>query len=330
MKLEEVGEFGLIERLRRGRLPGGRGLRLGAGDDAALLETEGEGLLAFTTDMLVEGVHFDLSFTDAFSLGYKALAVNLSDLAAMGGGGRSWAVVSLGLPEGFELETVDELYSGMAAAGGGYGCAVAGGDTVRSPVGLLLNVALLGTVREEGLLTRGGARAGDIIMVTGEIGASALGLAALLAGRGGDPTFSHYVDIHLRPRPRLDIAPSLRSRGCVAAIDISDGLLRDLGHICEESGLGAVLDYLSVPLPPGATEAAASLGADLAPLVLGGGEDYELLLAVDPESASELQESGTAFTVGRFEEGAGVRVVDGEGREMKVPSPGWEHFREAP
>jgi thiamine-monophosphate kinase len=330
LKLEEIGEFGLIDLLRRRHLSGGTGVRLGAGDDVALLREEGGGLLAFTADMLVEGIHFDLSFTDTFSLGYKSLAVNLSDLAAVGGGGPCWAVVSLGLPPGFEVEAVEGLYRGMAEIGGEHDCAVVGGDTVRSPRGLLVNVALLGRVREEDLLPRGGAAAGEILMVTGALGASALGLAALLRGRGGEPEFSHLVDIHLRPRPRLDISSTLRSRGATAAIDLSDGLLRDLGHICEESGLGAVVEYHRIPLPAEAENAAAALQADLPSLVLGGGEDYELLLAVRPERAGELEGSGTAKAIGRLVEGSGVTVLGPDGRGMDTASPGWDHFRGKP
>ncbi len=329
MRIEELGEFGLIELLRAGRLPRGEGVRLGAGDDAALLEGTDGTLLALTTDMLVEGIHFDLSFTDRASLGYKALAVNLSDIAAMGGGGSSWAVVSLGLPPGTEVGEVEELYRGMSEAAWEYGCSLVGGDTVRSPRGLVLNLAVVGKVREGDLLPRSGARPGDLLMVTGEVGASALGLAALLAGKGREDIFLQYVKRHLRPRPRLDISAGLRARGAAAAIDISDGVLRDLGHICEESGVGAELRYGDLPLPPGAERAAADLGADLAGLVLGGGEDYELLLAVSPERAGELQATGTAVAVGRFTEGESVTVLDSTGREMKVPSPGWEHFKEA-
>jgi len=327
LELEEIGEFGLIGLLRRGHLTTGAGVRLGAGDDAALLEDEGGRLLVFTTDMLVEGVHFDLSFTDLSSLGYKALAVNLSDLAAMGGGGHSWAVVSLGLPDGFAVEGVEELYRGINEVGREFGCCLVGGDTVRSPRGLVLNVALLGKVEEANLLPRGGARPGDVVMVTGEIGASALGLAALLAGRGGEGAFSRFVEKHLRPRPRLDLSAGLRTRGATAAIDISDGLLRDLGHICEESGLGAVVEYERIPLPRGTAEAAAELGADLPSLVLAGGEDYELLLAVRQDGAEELEAAGAAVAVGRFREGEGIRVLNGAGREMKIASSGWEHFR---
>lgn len=327
MRLDELGEFGLIDLLRRRHLVAGAGVRLGAGDDAALLEGKNGKLLALTTDMLVEKVHFDLSFTDLSSLGYKALAVNLSDLAAMGGGGTSWAVISLALPGGLAVEEVEELYRGMAEAGREFDCLLVGGDTVRSPRGLVLNVTLLGEVEEKNLLLRGGARPGDLIMVTGETGASALGLAALLAGRGGEETFSYYVGKHLRPRPRLDLSRGLRRGGATAAIDISDGLLSDLGHLCEESGLGAVIEYERIPQPPGAAEAAAELSADLPSLVLAGGEDYELLLAVRPDGAEELQASGAATVVGTFKEREGVEVLDRGGREMKVASPGWEHFR---
>ncbi len=277
--------------------------------------------------MLVEGIHFDLSFTDALSLGYKSLAVNLSDLAAMGGRSPSWAVVSVAIPAGLAIATIEEFYSGLKEAAVKHGCSLVGGDTVRSPDRLVVNVALLGTVGRDDLLLRSGARPGDALMLTGEVGASALGLAALMKDRGDKQKYSHYVEKHLRPEPRLDISASLRSRGATAAIDLSDGLLQDLEHICEESGTGAVLEMEKIPFPPHSREAAAALKVDLVDLALGGGEDYELLLAVEPDKAAALQEAGTALLVGEVEEGSEIRVIDAAGGEMDISSGGWDHFR---
>lgn len=327
MELSELGEFGLIGVFRRMLAGGGEGVRVGLGDDAAVLDPGAGDLLAFATDMLAEGVHFDLSFTDAASLGYKSLAVNLSDLAAVGGRAPSWAVVSAAVPAGLAVALIEGLYRGLKEAADEYGCALVGGDTVRSPDRLVLNVALLGTVGRDGLLLRSGARPGDALMLTGEVGASALGLAALSRGRGGSRKYAHYVERHLRPRPRLDISAALRSRGATAAIDLSDGLLADLEHLCEESGTGALLEVERIPFPPRAAEAAAALQLDHVELALGGGEDYELLLAVEPDRAASLEEEGTAVLVGRVEEGSEIRVLDARGGEMDISSGGWDHFR---
>ncbi len=327
MELAELGEFGLIGIFRRMLEKGGEGVSLGLGDDAAILDLGGETLLAYTTDMLLEGIHFDLNFTDAFSLGYKSLTVNLSDLAAMGGRAPSWAVLSVGIPSQLPIDTIEGLYQGLKQAADQYGCTLVGGDTVRSPDRLVINVALLGTVGRESLLRRGGAAPGNVLMLTGEVGSSAMGFAALVKKRGVKRKYSHYVNKHLRPEPRLDISAGLRARGATAAIDISDGLLQDLEHICEESGVGAVLEVARIPFPEGAEEAAEALGAELIPLALGGGEDYELLLAVEAGRAEELEREGTARTIGHFEEGTKIRVLDAEGGEREMDSAGWDHFR---
>ena len=191
MELAELGEFGLIGVFRRMLEEGGEGVRMGLGDDAAVLDIGGRRPLAFTADMLLEEIHFDLDLTDAFSLGYKSLTVNLSDLAAMGGRSPAWAVLSVGIPAGLSLGTIEELYRGLKQAADRYGCSLVGGDTVRSPDRLVINVALLGTVEKKGLLTRSGGRPGNVLMLTGEVGASALGLAALQKGRGARKKFSH-------------------------------------------------------------------------------------------------------------------------------------------
>jgi thiamine-monophosphate kinase len=327
MELAELGEFGLIGVFRRMLEEGGEGVRMGLGDDAAILDTGGDSLLAFTADMLLEEIHFDLDLTDAFSLGYKSLTVNLSDLAAMGGRSPAWAVLSVGIPSGLSLETIEELYRGLKQAADRYGCSLVGGDTVRSPDRLVINVALLGTVEKKGLLTRAGGRPGNVLMLTGEVGASALGLAALQKGRGARKKYSRYVEKHLRPEPRLDLSATLASRGVTAAIDISDGLLQDLEHICEESRVGAALEIERIPFPRDAREAAAALGVDFLPLALGGGEDYELLLAVEAERAEELEKAGAARAIGLLEEGTDIRVLDAGGGEMDIASTGWDHFR---
>ena len=271
MELAELGEFGLIGVFRRMLEDGGEGVRVGLGDDAASAGPGGRDLLAFTSDMLVEGVHFDLSFTDPLSLGYKSLAVNLSDLAAMGGHSPSWAVVSVAIPAGLAIATIEEFYRGLKEAAGKHGCTLVGGDTVRSPDRLVINVALLGTVGRDDLLLRSGARPGDALMLTGEVGASALGLAALMKHRGDKQKYSHYVNKHLQAgappghlglpalarghrRHRLERRPAAGPRA----------------HLRGERHRRRAGDGEDT-LPAAFREAAAALKVDLVHLALGGG-----------------------------------------------------------
>jgi thiamine-monophosphate kinase len=328
MRVSELGEFGLIRKLRDMLPRSGAGLVVGPGDDTAILECEGDTYLAFTADMLIEGIHFDLSFVDGLSLGYKALVASLSDLAAVGGESPSFVVVSLGLHPGTEIDLVEEVYRGLRKAADRYGALLVGGDTVRSPERMVLSISLLGRVKRENLLLRSGAREGDVVMVTGELGDAAVGLAALQRGNRGMGIFSRCVNKHLRPEPRLTIGRVLRSRGASAAIDISDGLLQDLEHICEESGIGALVELHRIPVAPETRAAAEELGIDIAPLVLGGGEDYELLFTVAPEKAVELEGSGMAVRIGKTVPASeGTRVVDSSGREVVPVAPGYDHFR---
>ena len=277
MKLSNVGEFGLIERLS-GVLGDGApdDLVVGIGDDAAVWRPSADCLMVATADSLVEGVHFDLATTGWRDLGWKALAENLSDVAAMGCVPR-YALVGLGLTVDNTVAEAESLYAGLRECGEAFGCVVVGGDTVRSPV-VILHIAVFGESLPVGsgpalLLTRSAGRSGDLVAVTGPLGASAAGLK-VLQGTARDRAYPELLKAHRRPYPRVVAGQVLVQAGVRCAIDVSDGLLADVGHICERSKVDAEIDSDLVPVHPAALSAFGDAAFDMA---LRGGEDYELV-----------------------------------------------------
>ncbi len=325
MRVEEAGEFAVIARLRAMLEGGHEGVVQGVGDDAAVISDGAGGLWAYSADAVVEGVHFDPAYTPWHSLGYKALAVNISDLASMGGGAPSFALAVLGLRGDAEIEALEEVYRGLMDCGGEYGCAVVGGDIVRSPAGLFISVSLIGRIPGGRYLSRGAARPGQEVLVTGTLGDSSLGLRWLM---GGGDTGNACARRHLYPRPRLEEGRRALQEGASAAIDVSDGLLRDLGHICEESGVGVEVFMEEIPISGDAEAAAREMGVDARRAALFGGEDYELILVAEAEAARSLRDGLGLKAVGRTCEGGGVRVLDGAGGEVDVGGMGYEHFKE--
>jgi thiamine-monophosphate kinase len=335
--VREAGEFGLIARLLEGvrrteGLPAGGSVRLGVGDDAALLEVAAGRLLVATADALVEGVHFRRDWTGAEDLGWKTLAVNVSDVAAMGAEPLA-ALISLALPAETEVAWVEALYRGLEACATEYRCALAGGDTVGSPDRIVLHVALLGTVEPERVRTRSGARPGDLVCVTGTLGDSAAGMA-LLQG-GGDvasrPEFAPLLRAHRRPAPRLAAARALAADPAVTAMmDLSDGIASDLRHVAARSGLGARLRAADLPISPAARAAADLLGADPMEWALRGGEDYELLFTLASEALPRLPAllagtAATATSVGAMTT-EGYVLVQADGTEVALAPEGFAHF----
>ena len=326
MRVGEKGEFGLIADLRRWLDTEAGGLIRGVGDDAAVFEAREGRRFAYTADAMVEGVHFDPAYTPWHALGYKALAVNLSDLAAMGGGGPSYALVVLGLREDIEVEALEEVYRGMRDCGAGFACAVVGGDIVASPERTFISVSLVGVLAGNGFLARDGARPGQVVAVTGTLGDSILGLKALMSGGGND---NHCARRHLYPEPRMREGRAALEAGASAAIDVSDGLLRDLGHVCEESGVGARVLVEDIPISPEARRVAKDMGADPVEAAVAGGEDYELVVVADGEVMERLAATCALRVIGEIVPGEGVELVDRDGRRVAVGGSGYEHFKEA-
>ena len=333
----ELGEFGLIDRLARVlhgdatdplRPPAHGEVRIG--DDAALWQpTSGTGEV-LTTDALVEDVHFRTRTTSWPDLGWKALAQNVSDVAAMGAAPRR-AFVTLGLRPDTPVSDLVALYTGMRELADRYGLDVVGGDTVSSPV-LFISVSVVGELRGDGL-RRGAGRPGDLLAVTGTLGGSRGGLEVLEAGgpgpRSGDE--QELATVHRRPTPRVDEATVLTARGVRCGMDLSDGLLGDAGKLAYASGLAATLHLDRLPVHRSLARLFPERAADLA---LGGGEDFELLVA-GPSDA--LRRAGVELgrrhlapltAVGELRDGppGQVRVVDAEGNEVPVRDSSWDHF----
>ena len=320
-------ESDLIERItaRAALRPG---VQLGVGDDAAIVEVDGRAVVS--QDLLVDGVHFRLSTTGARDLGHKALAVNLSDLAGMGARPVA-AFVGLVLPhESFGRDDFDALYDGLEELAAEHRVTVAGGDLSAGPA-LTLAVTVIG-VPHPGIepVRRSGAGAGDLLCVTGSLGAAAAGLLLLedpsLAVHSADP--GRLRDAQRRPVPRVSEGRSLAGRGATAMMDLSDGLAIDAERLARASGLRAVVHLEAVPVADGVAAVAAAAGRDARILAATGGEDYELLAAVPPDRVDGLRAllDVPLTPVGHLEEGApGLEARGASGEAIELESPGWEH-----
>jgi thiamine-monophosphate kinase len=327
MKLSQLGEFGLIERIHR-TVPAGRGVRIGIGDDAAWVDITSSSSLV-TADLLLEGIHFDLKWTSLFDLGYKSLAVNLSDIAAMGGI-PAYAIVSLGIPRKFRAEQVDEFYRGLNTLARKSAVSIVGGDTSVAS-SLLISVCLLGHAPFPPI-SRRGAKVGDDIYVTGTLNDADLALELL---KGKSPALRRSVATHLlkrhhQPTARCRTGVLLaREKLATAMIDVSDGLLQDLGHICKASGVGAVIWEKSLPRSRSYRALAGDNGSRWA---LSGGEDYELLFCARRRGRAAIQnlvkQAGVPITrIGACVASAeGISVLDGNGEKLKPWTRGHDHF----
>jgi len=328
VNVSELGEFALIARLARtiGAEPPAD-LIVGIGDDAAAWRA-GDSVLLATTDTLVQGVHFLPNLAPWCDIGWKTLAVNVSDIAAMGGE-PLFALVTLALPSDTETESVDELYDGLRECAREYGVTIAGGDIVRASE-FSITVALIGKAQirdgEPLLMRRDGARAGDVIAVTGTLGDSAAGLELLEKGCSLDNPF---VRAHLRPHPPVRTAQEAARLGIACGIDVSDGLLQDIGHVCVRSGLGANIHASRIPTS--ATLRDSHLDSALA-LACAGGEDYQMLFAAPSGLIDQLTlAAGDCLTIiGELVKGEPTaRLLDDSGKEIDLPSAGWDHLRRA-
>ena len=322
-----IGEFGLIDRIARVLRRPADGVVLGIGDDTAVLDTGGPRLLLATVDMQVEGRHFLRGRTPPELLGRRVGAVNLSDIGAMGGTPR-WALVSLALPRSLPVAWVEQFYAGLDTILGEFGAYVVGGN-LSGGTRITADLTLLGEVERNHLRTRDGARPGDAICVTGTLGRSAAGRAALDAGRGGEAEAA-AIRAHLAPMPRVREGQVLAASGRVTAmLDLSDGLASDLRHICAASGVGAVVHTDRLPIAGDTRGIASSLQLDPVALALGGGEDFELLFTAPEAAVERLREAvGSAgmTVVGEVRPATeGLRLL-GDGGKRLEPQ-GWDHFR---
>jgi thiamine-monophosphate kinase len=333
MKISSLGEFGLIERIRKSTIRRSPAVMVGIGDDAAALKVSASSLLLATTDMLIEGVHFDLSYTDFYSLGWKSAAANLSDIAAMGGIPR-FCLTSLGIPSALSVEQISEFYRGFNALIRTHRTLLVGGDTCSCRNGLAVSVTVLGEVEKTRVLTRAGAEPGDRIFVTGELGESAAGLEILkshVKGRKTRRTLNvqkRLIERHLRPEPRMEWGRAIaRSRCAHAMIDISDGLSSDLWHICEQSCVGAVIEAGKIPLSLSLRKAAAHLVYKPLHYALSGGEDYELLFTAPAKKVSKLRSLGIPLhEIGEITRNRAMLIIDHSGKQLPLRATGYIHF----
>lgn len=334
MKLSELGEFGLVELLAKvaygvqdRQATSWRKLLIGIGDDAAAWQNDASIELA-TTDSLIQDIHFTLDTTTWNELGWKALAIGLSDIAAMGGIPK-YALVSLGLPGHTEVEDVIDLYRGMVALGQQFGVSIVGGDTSSAPL-VILNTTVLGSTlgQSQKILTRSAARADDKITVTGYLGGAAAGLEVLTKKMKLNQQDSTSLrQAFLKPNPRVAEGQILVEQGVKAAIDISDGMISDLSHICQASKVGARIQVDLVPVHPAVKDNFKDKSLEMA---LSGGEDYELLFTASTETINRVKKIVTCpiTVIGEVVADAMGRVilVNKQGKPYKPDRTGWQHF----
>jgi len=336
VQISNLGEFGLIEHIRSQIAGNGPGVVVGIGDDVAVLKPPGGRFLLATCDIQVEGVHFLRDRITPYQLGRKAVAINVSDIAAKGGDPRQ-LLISLALPSDTPVDYVDELYRGLQGEAGRVGATIVGGNMARSLTGVIVDITLLGEVEPDHLLLRSGAKIGDHVLVTGSLGRSAAGLALLLKpeARVDREQAQDVLAAHLTPTPRLEEGRLIgRMRVATAMLDISDGLASDVGHICEMSNVGVRIDGRRIPISRATAAVAAQVGQNPLQMALFGGEDYELLFTAPANRAKQLalaveSETGTPVNdVGEIVAASeGRTLVLPDGRVVPLVSQGWDHFK---
>jgi len=332
VKLSDIGEFGFIDRISPLGKIRAEGVVKGIGDDCAVIDVRGPEYLLITTDLLVEKVHFLLDWSSPGTIGARSLTANLSDIAACGGTPRD-AFLSLAIPDYMDVEWLDGFYRGLTDLARTYNVNVLGGDTTSSRGHLVINIVVTGLVPTEQVLFRHTARAGDIIVLTGLTGMSRAGCDILLRDptMGGESAKS-LIQAHLQPQPHLEEGKILASSGaCTAAIDVSDGVSSDLGHLCQDSGLAAILYEEKIPVAAELRDIGPVAGKDPLDWILNGGEDYVLLAAVKPDCLETLLKQATVsgrefFPIGEFVPGNKMELVGLDGSRREIRPAGWNHF----
>jgi thiamine-monophosphate kinase len=331
MKLKDIGEFGFIERIKRGCLIRDQSVIRGIGDDCCVFKTSGDMAVLLTTDMLVENVHFLLNSITPHELGRKSLAVNISDIAAMGGYPKE-AVISIAIPDTVGLAFLDALYDGMKSIAKEFDVNLLGGDTTWSPEHLIINIALVGEAPQDEILFRSGAKVGDVIFLTGPVGSSAAGLDIILTGRSFAGQ-EMLIKAHLDPVPHVKEGRIIAGMGMAnSLIDVSDGVAADLDHICAESGLGAVIEEAYLPTTRGFRTYCEKYNQDSRHLSLHVGEDYVLLGTAPPNAADKLEQAlrsdGCEFyPIGSMVSEPGLRLKCSDGSTEPIETRGWDHFK---
>jgi thiamine-monophosphate kinase len=327
MKLNQIGEFGLIESIKKKILSKDQRVLVNIGDDAAVIKSSPERLMVFTTDTLVEKVHFDLRYFTFEEVGWKTMTANLSDIAAMGGLPK-YALVTIGLPEYIQAEDVLSLYRGMKKIAGKFGCKIVGGDTTLSPRNLFVSIVLLGEVEPGLFVKRTGAQKGDLICVSGNLGESQAGLE-YLKKYGRDNLL--LVRKHLQPYPRIPQARILiRNLKINSMIDISDGLSSELFHLTRENNLGAVVYEDKLPVSLSCKKLASILNLPPVSLALSSGEEYELLFTIGKKELNKMdsiKRKVNLSIIGEVvDQSKSIRLVQSSGKTRNLKKTGFVHF----
>ena len=336
--LSELGEFGLINRLTKNVKHHHAETLMGIGDDAAVIDA-GEKVMLLSTDLLVEGIHFDLTYMPFKHLGYKAAIVNISDIAAMNGIPRQMTV-SIAVSSRFSAEALDELYAGIVTACNKYKVDLVGGDTSSSPKGLMISVSIVGEAKREEVVYRSGAGAGDLLCVTGDLGSAYIGLLILEREKSVfrvDPNmqpeldgFDYQIGRQLRPEARTDIRNLLIGIGVVptAMIDISDGLASEILHICKQSGVGCKLFEGKIPIDEHTRELAREYKIIPSVAALSGGEDYELLFTVKQGDYEKIKDVAGITIIGHMTSAAdGKYMITPDGKSVALTAQGWDGMK---
>lgn len=334
MKLKDIGEFGFIEKIGQGCLIRPDNIIQAIGDDAAAFYSDSGQVCLITTDLLVERIHFLRDATTGFNLGYKSLAVNLSDIAAMGGTARE-AFVSIAIPEDCSTDFLEDIYRGIKDLAGKFNVNILGGDTTLSIVDLIINISVTGSVPREELLLRNAAQRGDIIFSTGFLGDSRAGLHLILNNIPPDSKeLRELFNSHILPRPFLREGRFLAAQnGVHAAIDVSDGLSSDIGHIAKESNVGVSLFAEKIPISKNLIFFCNRFEFNPVEFALAGGEDYTLLCTVSPDKADEIAEkylktfNNPLYPIGRITDPGKMEIIDSSGRVKGFKPKGWDHFK---
>jgi thiamine-monophosphate kinase len=336
--IDELGEFALIDQLTNQFENRNPNTLLGIGDDAAVIALSETESLLLSTDSLVEGVHFNLMYMPLKHLGYKAVAVNVSDICAMNGIAEQ-ITVSIAVSSKFSLEALEELYEGIKLACEHYKVDLIGGDTTSSRAGLMINVAVVGRVAKDKIAYRSGAKEYDLLVVTGDLGAAYMGLQLLEREKEvfqANPNIQPDLDGHdyiierqLKPEARVDIIEYLKELEVVptAMIDISDGLASEILHICKASKVGCYLYDEKIPIDAKTSMTAIDFNLDPSTCALNGGEDYELLFTVKQEDFEKVNSNPNMTIIGHItDEKDGIYFIDKSGSAITLKAQGWKHF----
>ena len=335
--LNELGEFGLIDKITAGTKKFHNSTVTGVGDDSAVIDV-GEKYMLVSTDMLVEGIHFNLMYAPLMHLGYKAAIVNFSDIYAMNGD-VTQITVSIAVSSKFSVEAIEEIYNGIHKACELYQVDLVGGDTTSSTSGLIINITAIGEVDKKELVLRSGGKENELLVVTGDLGGAFMGLQILerenevfKSNPEMQPQFDgkdYILERQLKPEARKDIIHYLKELGVkpTTMIDISDGLASEVLHLCKSSGLGCVLYDEKLPIDQQTYDTAREFKLDPSMCALNGGEDYELLFSISQKDFDKIKDSKHMSIVGHFvDKASGCHIIDRGGQAIQLTAQGWNHF----